>query len=315
MSAHPFTIGLSAVVIAPLDGDTAVLTVQRQGDSQDGLPSGPFDPSIDRTFELALRAFVTSQTGLGMGFVEQLYTFGDAGRETPQAQLGTEETGRIVSIGYLALASVAVGTTGDEAIWRAWGDFFPYEDWRKGRPAVIDEVIGPWLAHWAGDDHQRRARAEALFALSERSAWRDERVLERYELLYETGLAYEAARDQGQVPPLEARQVGLPLRSDHRRIMATGLGRLRGKLRYRLVIFDLLPAEFTLSQLQRAVEAVTGQPMHKQNFRRGVERAGLVERTGRLDTATGGRPAELFRRRSEIAGEAQTLGLALPIQR
>ena len=97
--------------------------------------------------------------------------------------------------------------------------------------------------------------------------------------------------------------------------MATGLGRLRGKLRYRPVIFDLLPAEFTLSQLQRAVEAVTGQPMHKQNFRRGVERAGLVERTGRLNTATGGRPAELFRRRSEIAGEAQTLGLALPIQR
>jgi len=67
--------------------------------------------------------------------------------------------------------------------------------------------------------------------------------------------------------------------------------RLRGKLRYRPVIFELMPAEFTLLRLQRAVEAVIGAPLHKQNFRRGLERTGLVEGLGRMDTASGGRPS------------------------
>jgi hypothetical protein len=83
--------------------------------------------------------------------------------------------------------------------------------------------------------------------------------------------------------------------SDHRRILATGLGRLRSKLKYRPVLFELAPETFTLSELQAAAEAVAGLPLHKQNFRRGVERTGLVEATGRLSAATGGRPAELFR--------------------
>ena len=315
MSGSTVAIGLSAVVMAPLAGETMVLTVKRSSEPLAGLPSGPFDPESHRTFELALRDFVTSQTGLAMGYVEQLYTFGDAGRETPQARLGAETGQRVVSIGYLALAPTAVKTTGAEAAWRAWSDFFPYEDWRSGRPEAIDDVIAPWLSSWADGDAQRMARADSLFALSEPSAWRDERVLERYELLYESGLAFEAARDRRQAPSNNARVVGLALRSDHRRILATGLGRLRGKLRYRPVIFDLLPAEFTLSQLQKAVEAVTGRPLHKQNFRRAVERAGLVERTGRIDAATGGRPAELFRYRDDGVGESQAQGLSLPIRR
>jgi len=314
MPPSPVAIGLSAVVMAPHDGEVAVLTVQGGGDPLAGLPSGPFDPAAHRTFELALRHFVTSQTGLGMGFVEQLYTFGDAGRETPQARLGGDDA-RVVSIGYLALAPAAIEIAGAEAAWRPWSQYFPYEDWRMGRPEMIDAVIAPWLARWAAKDAQRMARAETLFALNERAAWRDERVLERYELLYEAGLAFEAARDRRQAPPDNASVAGAALRSDHRRILATGLGRLRGKLRYRPVIFDLLPADFTLSQLQKAVEAVTGQPMHKQNFRRGVERADLVERTGRMDTATGGRPAELYNRRAEGADGAQTSGLSLPIRR
>ncbi|MBN8553552.1 MAG: NAD regulator [Caulobacterales bacterium] len=308
-------IELSAVVMAPLDGETAVLTVHGPDHALSGLPAGPFDPASDRTFELALRSFVARQTGLAMGFVEQLYTFGDAGRETPQARAGVEGDDRVVSIGYLALAPAAKAPGAAGAIWCPWSDAFPYEDWRDGRPAVIDEVIAPWLTDWAGDDPMRRARIDTLFALNDRLAWRDERVLERYELLYETGLAPEAARDQGQPTSGKPLSLGLPLQSDHRRILATGLGRLRGKLRYRPVIFDLLGEEFTLSQLQKAVEAVIGQPLHKQNFRRGVERAGLVERTGRIDTATGGRPAELFRRRREAGDQAQTLGLSLPIRR
>jgi hypothetical protein len=103
--------------------------------------------------------------------------------------------------------------------------------------------------------------------------------------------------------------------SDHRRILATGLGRLRGKLKYRPVAFELTPAEFTLSQLQRTVEAVAGVSLHKQNFRRGLERTDLVEGLGRLQPETGGRPAELFRFRRERLSAGPAPGMALPLLR
>jgi hypothetical protein len=82
-------IGLSAVVVAIRDGEAAVLTVRHGGaDDPVSLPFGPFDPDADRTFELALRAFVTEQTRFDLGYVEQLYTFGDKGRDAPLADLG-----------------------------------------------------------------------------------------------------------------------------------------------------------------------------------------------------------------------------------
>ena len=102
---------------------------------------------------------------------------------------------------------------------------------------------------------------------------------------------------------------------DHRRILATALGRLRGKLRYRPVVFELLPPTFTLLQLQRVVEALAGVGLHKQNFRRLVETGGLVEGTGRQDLATGGRPAELFRFRRDVLRERPAPGVGLPATR
>jgi hypothetical protein len=157
-----------------------------------------------------------------------------------------------------------------------------------------------------------------LFAL-DGAPWNEERVLERYELLYEAGLAPEAARDRGEPAPdrsdLLMAALGEPMTSDHRRILATALGRLRGKLKYRPVVFELMPDAFTLSALQRTVEAIAGVPLHKQNFRRALERAELVEGLGRLDADTGGRPAELFRFRREILGARPVSGLSLPLLR
>jgi hypothetical protein len=134
---------------------------------------------------------------------------------------------------------------------------------------------------------------ETAFALTNGS-WNDEAVLERYELLY------EARIDLGEVMAL-----------DHRRILATAMGRLRGKTRYRPVIFELLPSSFTLGHLQRTTEALAGTRLHTGNFRRLVEGAGLVERTGRLSTATGGRPAEEYRFRREVLLERPAPGVRL----
>ena len=67
--------------------------------------------------------------------------------------------------------------------------------------------------------------------------------------------------------------------------------RLRAKLKYRPVIFELMAAEFTLTDLQTTVEAISGRHLHKQNFRRLVEGQGLVEETGAMTSGASGRPA------------------------
>ncbi|MDB5444944.1 MAG: hypothetical protein JWQ97_261, partial [Phenylobacterium sp.] len=199
-------IGLSAVVMAIRDGEAVVLTVRPRGQDQQGLPFGPFDPAGHRTFELALRAFVTEQTGFDLGYVEQLYTFGDKGRDAPLADMGPSGgtsggaapgggsggngAGRVISVGYLALAPAALESHTPDSDWQPWSRFFPWEDWREGRPAALT-VIEEALRRWADGGPQRLARVRLLFAL-DGAPWNEERVLERYELLYEAGLAPEA---------------------------------------------------------------------------------------------------------------------------
>lgn len=318
---HGVRIGLSAVVMALRERRLAVLTTG----AEPALPFGPFDPARDRTFELSLRAFVTAQTGFRPGFVEQLYTFGDAGRElphpTPLPTAGSERQ-REISVGYLALTRDAATADAAEARWTPLFDIFPWEDRRQPPPAV--SLIGEALTQWAAGDPARLFRIQTLFALSapdtptSHCRWNEERVLERYELLYEAGLVAEAARDSGSDSNPDSKRLaatGLPMVSDHRRILATGLGRLRSKLKYRPVLFELTAETFTLSELQAAAEAVAGLTLHKQNFRRGVERTGLVEPTGRVTTGTGGRPAELFRFTAATPQGGQAPGLALPAQR
>ncbi|MGX8271102.1 NUDIX hydrolase [Brevundimonas diminuta] len=308
-------IGLSAVIIA-LRGREAVVLTTHAPDGAPALPFGPFDPARDRTFELALRAFVADQTGFPLGFVEQLYTFGDLGRDAPRATPGPDQA-RDISVGYLALTADApddpsFGASGRDAAWTPIFHVFPWEDRRRGPPAVM-ERLAPGLTAWAGDDAARKGRVDALFALSPGARWNEERVLDRYELLYEVGLVEEAARDNGR--PVPASPGDLPMASDHRRILATGVARLRSKLKYRPVLFDLTPPTFTLSALQAAVEAVAGLSLHKQNFRRGVERTGLVQPTGVFTSDTGGRPAELFRHVRPEPGDGGAFGLSLPGQR
>lgn len=320
-SATAVVIGLSAVILTLRGDDGLVLTVRSRGQpalGREGLPFGPFDPVGQRTFELAMREFVARQTRFELGYVEQLYTFGDRGRDAPLADVGAGAA-RVISVGYLALAPMSRDPTAPDTSWSSWSRFFPWEDWRRGRPEVIDSVIWPALQAWSAASGPNRSRAELLFARAG-ARWNEERVLERYELLYEAGLAPEAGRDRarsGEAMPAGRFNpaFGEPMISDHRRILATALGRLRGKLKYRPVAFEFMPEAFTLSALQRAVETISGVSLHKQNFRRGVERTGMVEGLGRMEAGTGGRPAELFRFRRESLAAGPARGLALPLLR
>ncbi len=194
----------------------------------------------------------------------------------------------------------------------------PWEDRRNGEPAILRDRIRPALAEWVdaapedGVRRERRGRVDITFG-SGAAPWDSERVLDRYELLYEAGLVAESVRDRA--PDRTVRPptgFGVPLALDHRRILATAVGRLRGKLKYRPLVFELLPGTFTLLQLQRTVEALVGVRLHKQNFRRLVERGALVEGTAQLEPDTGGRPAELFRFRREVLHERPAPGVGLP---
>ena len=280
----------------------------------DALPYGPLDAEEDRTLERGLRGWVRSQTGLELGYVEQLYTFGDRHRDPLEARGGP----RVLSVGYLALVREEPPSGAGEALWRDWYDFLPWEDWRAGRPLALDAALAPALEDWAEAASERalrrvrRERVEIAFGLGG-APWDGERVLDRYELLYEADLAAEAARDRAAPSPAGAPGfLGRPMAHDHRRILATALGRLRGKLRYRPVVFELLPPSFTLLQLQRVVEALAGVRLHKQNFRRVLATGRLVEGTGRMDAHTGGRPAERFRFRRDVLRERPAPGVGLP---
>jgi hypothetical protein len=312
-AAHtPIDIGLTAAIVA-VEADEPFILVSSdpKGEVRAGLPYGTFDPVAHRTFEIGLRAWVSAQTALNVGYVEQLYTFGDRGRHARPGDTGSH----VVSIGYLALTRISQNAAlrAAGAGFEPWYRFFPWEDWRGGRPDILDTIV-PALDQWAksGKDDPGRGRRERLrhtFGVGG-SPWDEEKVLDRYELLYEAGMVEEARRDgreaavRGKLPPL-----GESMRFDHRRILATAIARLRAKLKYRPVVFELMRAEFTLTELQRTVEAISGRHLHKQNFRRLVETAALVEPTGETSTATGGRPAALYRFRRDVTQERPAPGL------
>ena len=307
-------VGLSAVIVAADAGSPFVLATH--GGDGEALPFGLFDPTGHRTFEIGLRDFVRGQTGFGPGYVEQLYTFGDRGRDLPRAAaLGEDAETRIVSIGYLGLTADRLDLGGSGVAWRNWYAFFPWEDHRSGRPAIIDAAIAPALLRWADGHADALSRVTALFALDGRP-WIEERALERYELLYEARLVDEAFRDSGEadIGPL-GRAGGLAMASDHRRILATAIGRLRGKIKYRPIIFELTPSRFTLSELQQIVEAILGLSLHKQNFRRALDKTGFVAGTGAMKTQTGGRPAELYQFLRERLGARASTGVQTPTAR
>jgi 8-oxo-dGTP diphosphatase len=156
------------------------------------------------SLEKAAARELAEETGVADVFLEQLYTFGDPGRDP---------RGRVVTVAYFALVPEAA------------------------------EVRG-------GSD----AREAAWFPVEELPA-----------------LAF-----------------------DHGRVLDTALARLRGKLDYSNVGFGLLPAKFTLSELQAVHEAILGESLDKRNFRRKVAQRGIVKALKEW-RATGRKPAQLFR--------------------
>jgi hypothetical protein len=297
---------LIAVLVAVTDEQARVMTIE----AGSALPSGPFEQS-HRSLQSGVRAWVEQQTRHPLGYVEQLYTFADRDR------LGGAMARHSISISYLGLTREAAGSEGPEKGWRDWYEYFPWEDHRAGAPEMIARDIAPRLAQWVqggakqSERAERRGRVAMTFGL-DGCAWNDELVLQRYELLYEAMRAPKPAsgpaRPAGAIP-------GRAMAGDHRRILATGIARLRAKIKYRPVVFELMQPSFTLLQLQRSVEALAGLRLHKPNFRRLIEQQDLVEETGAMTADAPGRPAKLFRFRHQVLAERAIAGTKLPLVR
>ena len=287
-------VRLSAVILTLLDNSPAILRLPGPDDLvADILPSGPFDPEKHTNLEAGLRHWVVDKTGLSLGHCDQLFATGN----------------RILDIGYLAISKdhpdEIRGKGFSKANWKNWYAFLPWEDWRQGRPAILDEIIMPALNNWANNEGAYTTSLEGTnsstlisqaFGTSQ-DDWIPSRVIERFDLMVEAGLLEESVRS-GQVSKRTTNELlGSAMPTNNRRMIAAAMAKMREKLNVQPTMFELMDNEFSLTRLQQTVESVSGQLLHKQNYRRVIEQAKIVEQTGESVRETGGRPAALYRKR------------------
>lgn len=309
MDAYPETaantqsiVELVPVLIAITNGSLRVLTVA-QGAL---LPNGLLAP-LRHSLQAGVRMWVAKQTSQPMGYVEQLYTFVDTRRQNEQGL-------PVLYVSYLGLVREAADSIlHPDAKWQDCYGYFPWEDLRTDggqRDAIVSR-----LRIWANSADTEEVRQKRLKRIHlcwgvEPENWSEEYVLQRYEMLYESGLIAEAAEPQVN---FDFALTGQPMRHDHRRVLATALSRLRAKIKYRPVIFELMPPEFTLLQLQNSVEAISGRLLHKQNFRRQIQQQNLIEPSDTGVSGSKGRPAQLYRFRDDVLPDRLISDIGLPL--
>nr|MCU0353958.1 NUDIX hydrolase [Cytophagales bacterium] len=192
-------------------GELKILLIQRGGEPFKGqwaLPGGFLDIDSDPSLEHAAKRELEEETGLSDVFMEQLYTFGDTGRDP---------RGRTVSAAYYALLKLS--------------------DYQKVKAGTDADNV-----RW--------------FALSE---------------------------------------VPKDLAFDHEKIVQTAIARLKGKVRYQPIGFELLPEKFTLSELQHLYEAVLGTSLDKRNFRKKILKMNLLIALDEKQAGVAHRAAQLFK--------------------
>jgi 8-oxo-dGTP diphosphatase len=219
---------VDAALLTVFDGAIHALLVRR-GEHPDkdkyGLP-GTFvgmEEGLEDAATRAIREKAGSRAFAREVYLEQLYTFGEPGRD-PRT--------RIITVAYYALVDQqrftdAVSDTGDT-------------------------VVGRLEIPWEG----------------------------------ETGGAVQVVGDGGEI---------METAFDHDSILGMAVKRLRGKLNYTPIGFQLLPEQFTLRQLQDVHETILGRPLNKDSFRRRMLATEMLEATGRLEQEAAHRPAELYR--------------------
>jgi hypothetical protein len=309
-AADAIPIGLCAAIFAVRAEEPVVAAVAASSEGQGGgeaLPSGLLSAHDHQSLETGLRFWVYRQTGLELGAAQQLCTVEHRHDGTHAGR--PCDPGLALSVCYFALVSPAPSECSRSVNWRSWYAYFPWEDWRAGRPRCLRDDIEPRLKAWASvpeagssparSDRERRLR---LCFGCDGAAWDDEKVADRYQLLCEAGVIGDGSETSGDagISPLRVLKLHHPVLGDQRRVLANAIGALRRAIKCRPALLEIMPERFTLFELQKTVEAILGPHLHKQNFRRLIEGGGLVERTGHYKLRTGGRPAQLYRFRRDM---------------
>jgi hypothetical protein len=299
-SGEAVALDLVAAVLAVRSAEPVVAIRRIEG--RDVLPSGPFRPRQHDSLESGTLALVAEQTGGNLAFAHHLCA--DCCAPTDgAADIHT------VAVGHIGLANPAQRRSATRAIWKSWYTIFPWEDWRAGKPpclSQIEDYLATWAAQPAGPSDMlfevdRPQRVRIAFGSS--AGWDEEKLLERYALMIDAGLIGANAAS--------AWTRTATLQTGHALILARAVTELRRTVKYRPVVFELMPEAFTLFEMQRVVEAILGLPLHKQNFRRLVESCRLVEPAGETRMRTGGRPARLYRFRRDVMFERAAPGVRL----
>ncbi|WP_352339329.1 hypothetical protein [Psychrobacter sp. 16-MNA-CIBAN-0192] len=336
------TTEVVAVLIAITDHTARVLTV----DQGKLLPNGPLMP-LHRSLQAGVRQWVEEQTQQPLGYLEQLYTFVDTNRrnENGHALVYVSYLGLVQETQTVQLQSQAIWRDWYE--YFPWENHingapdiitgFLISALLTWAETAVDSVAQQRRRQRIGlcwgisvdiDDHQSNVSNSAEPSnvyinhdKNEATEWVAEHVLLRYEMLYEAGLipeaptyppSYLADKLLDKLPLDGSQKIGIPMYYDHRRVIATAISRLRAKIAYQPLIFGLMPDVFTLSQLQQSVEALSGVPLHKQNFRRLLDSQNLVIPTGASSTAQRGRPAKLYRFQHDIELQSLLMDSKLP---
>jgi 8-oxo-dGTP diphosphatase len=227
---HP-SVSVDVAILTVDAGRLRAVLVQRDEHPERGLWSLPGGfVQMDESLDAAAARVLETKAGLGGIFLEQLYTFGEPGRD-PRT--------RVITVAYYALVDAG----------------------RLQRDRVELPRVGPATLQ---------------------VPWKGER-----------GGAVRALDESGR---------RIPLAFDHADILGMVVQRLRGKLDYAPIGFELLPRRFTLRQLQSIHETILDRRLNKDSFRRRMLASGLIAATGQRETDVGHRPAELYRFIRGMAG-------------
>ncbi len=220
------------------------------------LPGGfvHMDESLD---EAALRE-LKEETNIDKIYMEQLYTWGDVGRD-PRT--------RVISTSYMSLVDssaldIQASDDADDAKWFTVSSKLRQEEKKiTEKGYILQSVYNLSLSN----DENNLSAAIKLTKTVEGKVARVER-----EVIETKGIAF-----------------------DHAKIIEYGIGRLRSKIEYTDIAFNLMPERFTLTELQQVYEVILDTELLKANFRR--KTADMVMETNEYAKAVGHRPSKLFR--------------------
>lgn len=224
--------------------------------NQWALPGGFVN--FDESIEIAAKRELKEETNIDNVYMEQLYTWGDVGRD-PRT--------RVISVSYMALVDsdiidVKAGDDAQDAKWFSVNSEILKEVKTNTASGYIEEKFIKLILKCGDDEISSIVKEKKI--LNEAVSTTDTEVIES------NGIAF-----------------------DHSKIIQSALMRMRNKIEYTDIAFNLMPKLFTLTELQQVYETILGRELLKANFRRKIYN--MVTETNEYRKDSGHRPSKLYK--------------------